>query len=177
VLFSREAPESLGTAEASLVADLLPRVRAFARARLRDRAAAEDFAQEAMMLTLEALREGKLEHPEQAGGRDLGVCRNLLRADFRKQRRRQELLQQESAASPHAGEDMPFEPLVLRLGWCLSRLREGARRVLYLTYVDDLESEAIAARLEWKAPNVRVTRKRALQALRACMEGGRPGEP
>jgi RNA polymerase sigma factor (sigma-70 family) len=155
----------------ALLAEMLPRVRAFARAHLRNPVDAEDFAQEAMALTISALREGRIERPDRVGGWVLGACRNLLRADWRRTQRRQRLSALATAGEPRAVDPPePGDPWY-RLVMCLARLREDARRVLQSTFVDDLDSPEIARVLELTASNVRVMRKRALAVLRRCMEG------
>jgi RNA polymerase sigma factor (sigma-70 family) len=53
---------------------------------------------------------------------------------------------------------------------CLALLGERPRRVLELSFHEELESDAVAARLEITRGNVRVIRHRALAALRACLD-------
>ncbi|MFO0630401.1 MAG: sigma factor-like helix-turn-helix DNA-binding protein [Polyangiales bacterium] len=63
----------------------------------------------------------------------------------------------------------------MKLALCVAGLTERARQVLLLTYADDLDATAIAGATGTTPVAVRVTRKRALEALRRCIEGG-PGD-
>jgi RNA polymerase sigma-70 factor (ECF subfamily) len=150
-----------------------PRVLAFARRRLGDRDAAEDFANEALALTIEALRDGRLGDPDEAGGWVLATCRNLLRNETRKRARRAQLAAVAQAGPPPS--IAPLEPTDpwLRLAFCLAKLRERSRHVLLLSYAHDLDSREIGERMGMSAVAVRAARKRAVDALRTCLGGDR----
>lgn len=152
--------------------DMRPRVIAFARRRLGDAGAAEDFAHEALSRTIEALRAGRIERPEAAGGWVLATCRRLLANDARKRRRRAELEPVARAGASLAVDfHEPNDPWA-RLAHCVAGLRAYARDVLWMTYVQELDSTEIGAALGKKPGAIRVARKRALAALRRCVEGG-----
>ncbi len=51
-------------AEAALFRRMAPRVRLFGLRHLRDEAAADDLTQQVLIITLKALREGRLREPE-----------------------------------------------------------------------------------------------------------------
>ena len=53
---------------------------------------------------------------------------------------------------------------------CVSRLPDRQRRILRLRYVEELGSDAIAARINLTAANVRTILKRTREALRQCVE-------
>ncbi len=155
--------------EASLAADMRPRILAFATRHLRDRDAAEDFANEALALTIEALRDGRIADPTRAGGWVLATCRNLLRNESRKRARRAELgVVAHAAAPPAANPTDPNDPW-LRLASCLAKLRERARHVLLMTYARDLDAPEIGAQMNLKPGAVRAIRKRAIDSLRTCL--------
>jgi len=70
-----------------------------------------------------------------------------------------------------AGTETPRDPVnAAALLRCLGSLGDRARRVLELSFHDELESEEVAERLELTRGNVRVIRHRALAALRACLD-------
>jgi RNA polymerase sigma-70 factor (ECF subfamily) len=158
------------------LARLGPRVRLFARRHLGDAAAADDLAQEVMIIALEALRAGRVEHPERLGAFVLGTCRLALRDLQRGTRRRDALLER-------FGGDLlpgrPPEPQVdgARLERCMARLREQDRAVLFLTFYAERSAAEIATDLGLSPGNVRVTRHRALLRLHDCVRGAEEVAP
>lgn len=158
-------------AERELCGRLLPAIRAFAQRRLA-RSAAEDFAQDAVLLLLEALRERRIQEPARVAGFALGICRNLARERARTGERRRELLAQfgwsdADLVALDAHQDVPRA----HLEDCYSQLTERARRVIRATFCEDDEDAQIAETLALSAANVRVIRHRTLAALRSCLEG------
>ena len=77
----------------------------------------------------------------------------------------------EDVLAAAAGGEVPRDPVnaavLLR---CLGSLGDRARRVLELSFHEELESEEVASRLALSRGNVRVIRHRALAALRACLD-------
>lgn len=157
-------------AEREICRRLLPAVRAFADRRLRD-AAAEDFAQDALILLVEALREGRVQDPTRVAGFALGICRNLSRQRARSGERRRELLAQYGLTEADVCND--GAPAMIRAGHledCYSQLTQAARRVIRATFCEDSADAQIATELEVSEANVRVIRHRTLAALRTCLE-------
>ena len=116
-------------AEAELVQRLAPRVRLYGLRHLRDAAAADDLVQEALLLTLERLRAGRVRQPERLASFVFGACRLLVRNQRRGTRRRDALL--ERFAGELERQAVP-EPLRLdepKLRDCLARLAERERSV------------------------------------------------
>ena len=159
-------------AEAELVRRLAPRVRLYGLRHLRDASAADDLAQEALLLTLERLRAGRVREPERLASFVFGACRLLVRNLRRGARRRDALLARFAVEfEPHASAD----PLLLdrgRLRECLARLAERERSVLLLTFYAEAPVDQIAARLGLSRDNVRTVRHRAVGRLRQCVQGG-----
>jgi RNA polymerase sigma-70 factor (ECF subfamily) len=158
-------------AEREICRRLLPAMRAFARRRL-DAEAAEDFAQDALVLLVEALRDGRIQDPARVAGFALGICRNRARERARNGERRRELVAQFGLAE-FAVASAEHEPLAFgrsHLEDCYSQLTEHARRVIRATFCNDDDDAEIAAALEISAGNVRVIRHRSLAALRSCLE-------
>jgi RNA polymerase sigma-70 factor (ECF subfamily) len=158
-------------AEAALCARFAAAVRLFARRRLRSPEAVEEFAQDVMLVLIEALRARSVADPARLGGFVLGICRNLALDRVRQKERREALWKQHGvtlesiAAAPpdHAGSEF------MHLEDCLSQLPKRSREVVRLAYVDACSADEIAVRLDTTAVNARVLRHRTLQALRACM--------
>jgi RNA polymerase sigma-70 factor (ECF subfamily) len=173
-LARRVAAAGRGAAEAEneLCRRLAPRARLYGLRHLRDAAAADDLAQEVLVLTLERLRAGRVREPDHLASFVLGACRLVVRNQRRGRRRRTEIL--DRFAFDFQRETMP-DTLALdcsRLRECLARLAERERTVLVLTFYAEQPSAEIAARLGTSPDNVRTVRHRAFGRLRDCVRGG-----
>lgn len=154
-----------------LITRLAPAVRAYAKRRLGQEAAVEDFTQDALLAFVEAVEKDRIEDPARAASFALGICHNLARERAKVRDRRRSAVERfgdfADAATTH-------EPLLLdraRLEDCLSYLTGRAQRVLHGSYfLEDSDAE-IAARMELSPANVRVIRHRSIAALRECVEG------
>ncbi len=167
------SPRSVAAgAEAELYRRLAPRVRLYGLRHLRDRPAADDLAQQVLLLTFERLRAGKLREPERLASFVLGVCRMVV-LDLRRKQARQERLLGTFAGDVPSGA-ASGEPRLdrERLLACLQRLSERERSVLIMTFYDDCRAGEVAAELCISEGNVRVIRHRGLERLRACVGGG-----
>ena len=166
------AGEGAAEAESELYRRLAPRVRLYGLRHLRDGAAADDLAQEVLLLTLERLRAGRVREPDRLASFVLGACRLVVRNQRRGRRRRDALLDRISGVFPRQAE--PQEVLLDRgrLRDCLARLAERERSVLVLTFYAEEPSSEIAARLRLSPENVRTVRHRAFIRLRDCVVGG-----
>ena len=156
-------------AERALCQRYAPRIRLYGLRHLRDEDRARDLVQTVLLSVLQAAREGRVQVPDQMVRFVLGTCRNAV-LRVRETDRRAEPAQDEVLVAA-AGHETPRDPVnaavLLR---CLGSLGERARRVLELSFHEELESEQVAARLEVSRGNVRVIRHRALAALRACLD-------
>jgi RNA polymerase sigma-70 factor, ECF subfamily len=157
-------------AEREICARLMPAVRAFALRRLR-RSSVDDFAHDALMLFVEALREGRIKDSSRVAAFALGICRNLARERARTHERRRELM------TRYGVTDTDLEawdaPLMVRhdhLEDCYSQLTDRARRVIRATFCQDEADSDIARMLSISEANVRIIRHRSLAALRSCLE-------
>ena len=177
------APAGTAQAEESeLYRRFARRVRLYGLKHLRDDAAADDLAQEVLLVTIERLRAGEVRNPDEIGSFILGTSRMLAGSTERKTRRRENL-----TALFHAPE-LYAEPVVESgdievVERCLHALTERDRRVLVLTFYAEKTSGEIAADLGVTGTVVRVARHRALERLRECVHlrqgyGGqvRPGQ-
>ena len=159
-------------AEAELVRRLLPRVRLYGLRQLRDASAADDVAQEVLLLTLERLRAGRVRQPERLTSFVFGACRLLVRNLRRGTRRRDGLLVQFAGDLRREAQPDPLRLDHGRLRDCLERLAARERSVLVLTFYAEQPSGEIAGRLGLSPENVRTVRHRAFVRLRDCVTGG-----
>lgn len=157
--------------EAELYRRLAPRVRLYGLRHLRDPAAADDLVQDALLMSFEMLRTGKVREPERFASFVLGSCRRIVAGLRRGTARRQRLLERFGPGLvPAAVPDAP--PVDLEgLARCLEHLPERERSVVVLSFYAEAGSEQIGVELGLSSGNVRVVRHRALVRLRACLEG------
>jgi RNA polymerase sigma-70 factor (ECF subfamily) len=158
-------------AESALCLRFLPAIRLFARRRLRTKDAVDEFAQDVLLVMVEAMRRGAVEEPERLGGFVLGICKNLARDRAKQRERRDELwskfggdLIAPDAETPAFGGDE-----YIHLSDCIGELSLRSRTIIHLSYFELKTHQQIAAQLEVSEANARVMRHRTLQALRDCM--------
>ena len=167
------APPGTAQAEESeLYRRFARRVQLYGLKHLRDGAAAEDLAQQVLLVTIERLRAGEVRNPDEIGSFILGTSRMLADSTGRKTRRRENL-----TAQFHAPE-LYVEPFIesadiAAVERCLHALAERDRRVLVLTFYAEKTSPEIAAELGVTHTVVRVARHRALARLRECVGAGK----
>jgi RNA polymerase sigma-70 factor, ECF subfamily len=158
--------------ESELYRRFAPRVRLYGRRHLQNDAAAEDLAQEVLLLTILRLRAGEVHRPEEIGSFILGTSRMMAHGERRLARRREALTARfmepavGSAPSSIAALD------ARRVAACLGALAERDRLVVVLTFYADREAPRIAEDLGVSPGAVRAIRHRAIARLRECVLGG-----
>lgn len=157
-------------AEAALCRRLGPRVRLYGLRHLGNGPAADDLAQQVLLLLIERLRAGAVKDPQRLAGFVFGICRQVVMDQRRGQARRDRLLACYGDALRPPEPPAPFTDQA-RLARCLEQLPDRERTVLLLTFYDDMPAAALAAELELSQANVRVIRHRALRRLRGCVSG------
>jgi RNA polymerase sigma-70 factor (ECF subfamily) len=156
-------------AEAELYRRMAPRVRLYGLGHLRDEHAAQDLAQQVLITTLEALREGRLCESEKLASFVLGTCRmtvlNLKRGAHRKERLLARFGADLVTQAPPPMPRLDHE----KLARCVQNLKERERSVVVMTFYDEQTGADVASFLGVSQANVRVIRHRAIHQLRACM--------
>lgn len=129
-----------------------PGLRALILRRVRDADVAADILQDAAVTTLEKLRNGEIEHPENVGGYLYRVALNHLRNHRRKDRGA--VSSAESLDELRDGEDDPDWSRVGRPQWASAARRvleempvARDREVLVRFYLDDEDKEMICREL------------------------------
>jgi RNA polymerase sigma-70 factor (ECF subfamily) len=163
------APAGAAQAEESeLYRRFARRVRLYGLKHLRDETAAEDLAQQVLLVTIERLRAGEVRNPDGIGSFILGTSRMLADATERKTRRREHLTAHfhvpELFAEPIAASDD-----IALVEHCLHVLAERDRRLLVLTFYAEKTSSEVAEDLGLTSTAVRVARYRALERMRECV--------
>jgi RNA polymerase sigma-70 factor (ECF subfamily) len=163
------APPGAAQAEESeLYRRFARRVRLYGVKHLRDDAAADDLAQEVLLVAIERLRAGEVRNPDEIGSFIFGTSRMLADSTARKTRRRENLTAEFHPPALYA--EPLFESCDLAaVERCLRSLAERDRRVLILTFYAEKTSPEIAGELGVTGTVVRVARHRALERMRDCI--------
>ena len=161
--------ESMDAEVTELYRRFAPRVRLYGRRHLQNDAAADDLAQDVLLLTIERLRRGEVRKPEDIGSFILGTSRMMAQSERRVARRREALAARfmdtvvEIAPPAFAALDAP------RVAACLRALAERDRLVVLLTFYAEREAPRIAADLGVSPGAIRAIRHRAMARLRECV--------
>lgn len=150
------------------------RVRLYGMRHLQSAHAAEDLAQNAMIVMLERLRDGGVREPDRIASFVLGVARMLVH-EGRRGRGTEVPLVSEGDPGPTADPAMPDLFASARLAGCLASLAERERAVVVLTYYGEASARDVARTMGLAEGNVRVIRHRAIARLRECMSDGVEG--
>ena len=170
-----------GAPQAEELEGFRARLRIFAARRLADRAAAEDVAQEVLRLGLEALRAGRIESSAALPGFLFQSALHICMHRGRSAGREKKALQRFGVGEDREGAESPLAALISaerRLGvrQALGGLEEDDRRLLEMTYRDELDSEEIGRQLGLTAGAVRVRRHRAIRRLAERMGVTKPAD-
>ena len=161
-------------AEGELYRRFARRVRLFGLRHLHDDMAADDLAQQVMLIAIERLRAGEIRNPDEIGSFILSTSRMVATGLRRTERRRQHLQQRVEVGEPM---DLPVDAGVFdtdRIRPCLGSLRDRERMILLLTFYAERSAVEIAGTMRMTAGAVRVARHRAVAAMRDCLEARRP---
>lgn len=154
-------------AEAEFVRLFTGRLRMMIGGRVRDRETVRDLAQEALLASLTALRNGELRDPERLAAFVYGVGRNVANNHIRRQQSQPVQVPLDSeptapAAPPVDLEDEERRRLAER---ALGVLGADERHVLTLTLVEGLKPGEIARQLRLSVDVVRTRKSRALKKV------------
>lgn len=165
------APGSAREAETALYRCFAPRVRRYGLKHLRDEQAASDLMQQVLLVTIEALRAGKLRDPERIGSFVFGTCRMVVLELRRGGARRERLLMQYADDVPMSDASVAPRLDHERVARCLDQLSERERAVLLMTFYEEKPAAEVSGLLKLSEGNVRVIRSRGLEHLRDCVMG------
>ena len=165
-----QPPGTAAAAEEELYRRFAPRVRLFGLKHLRDEMAAQDLAQQVMLMTIERLRAGDVRNLDQIGSFILGASRLTCGGLHRTEKRRQDLHARFDAVETADRPDSSDVFAVAAVGRCLAAIRERERVILIQTYYAERSADEIASALGMTAGAVRVGRHRALVSMRECLD-------
>lgn len=159
------------------------RLRLFAARRLGTPAEAEDVVQEVLRRAFEALRAGRVQKPDALPAFLFQTARYVCMHRGRASGRERKALQR--FASPAGDEGVGVEsPLTALISAerrssvrrALGQLDSNERRLLEMTYRDELDSEEIGRQLGLTAGAVRVRRHRAIRRLAELLGVTKPAD-
>src|SRR5262245_52226753 len=162
---ARQPPGSAADAESELYRRFAPRVRLFGLKHLRDDTAAQDLAQQVLLMTIERLRAGEIRNVEQIGSFILGASRLTCGGIRRTERRRQDLHARYEASETSVTTNESDVFGVAAVGRCLAAIRDRERTILIQSYYAEKSTDDIAMALGMTAGAVRVGRHRALATM------------
>ncbi len=155
-------------------------LRLFAARRLGDPAEAEDVVQEVLRRALEALRAGRVQNPAVLPAFLFQTARYVCMHRGRSAGRERRALQR--FGSPQGGgAESPLTALISAerrssVRQALGQLDSDERRLLEMTYRDELDSEEIGRQLGLTAGAVRVRRHRAIRRLAELLGVTKPAD-
>jgi RNA polymerase sigma-70 factor (ECF subfamily) len=161
-------PGATDAEETELYRRFAPRVRMYGRRHLQNAMAADDLAQDVLLLAIERLHAGDVRRPEEIGSFILGTSRMKVHSERRVARRREALAAQ-FMATPVGAEPSSLLFDAPRVAACMRALAERERLVVLLTYYVEHEAPRIATDLGISPGAVRVIRHRAMARLRDCV--------
>lgn len=176
-----EAPLQDPEGEAAPLESYRARLRVFAARHLRDRAAAEDVAQETLTRGLESLRAGRIRNPAALGGYLFQTALRLCMHRSRSAGREKRALQRFGSGGGEASDESPLAGLISAeerssVLDAMGALPQDDRTLLELTYRDELDSEEIGRRLGVTAGAVCVRRHRAIRRLAKLLGVRKPSD-
>jgi RNA polymerase sigma-70 factor (ECF subfamily) len=165
-----EGGEDRAHCEAELCRRFLNRARLYGLKHLRfDVTAAEDLAQQVMMVLLEALRARKVEDFDRVDRYMLGICRNVAHS-MRRREARVEGTRRRLSAELAEAVTPPWDLVESRrVEECLGALPSRESRLLFLLFQEGATATEAAESLGTTPGNVRVIHHRAIARLRDCV--------
>lgn len=161
--------EPAAAEEGELCRRYIRRLVYFGRRHLGADDAAQDLAQESLLLTLRKLRAGEVRDPSKIGAFILGVARTKVRERFRDPKRRHEPLEEASRDLPTVEIHLPDPIARERVVACLEELPDRQRTVLLLSFYAEQPTAEIGRSLGLEPGHLRVLRHRGISGLRQCL--------
>jgi RNA polymerase sigma-70 factor (ECF subfamily) len=159
-------------AEEDLVHSFRERIFVMALVRTRDRSAAQDLAQEALLAAIVALRAGRLRDPEKLSAFVWGTARNVINNFVRARRRvpAGEALVDVVGAEGSQLQDLESGERLSLVTRALARLEPSERAILQMTLVEGLQPDEITLRLGLTSDVMRQRKCRALRKITKVVE-------
>jgi RNA polymerase sigma factor (sigma-70 family) len=139
---------------------------AIARARTRDREAAQDLAQQVLIEALKALRAGKIREAEKLSAFIEGIAHNVINSFLRTRIRRPECSLEEEPPGSDPVEEQESADRRRLVQREIATLNQVDQKILLWSLVDGRPLAEVAARLEMSHDAVRTRKSRAIRKLK-----------
>ena len=156
----------------TLMKGIRPRLLAFLRIHMNaSETDAQDISQDAMLTTLEVIREGRLKEPKQVVKYMLSICRNTYLKEQKKHRttsldQAEELTPKQS---PRQLESLLDQEQSRLLKWCLEQLKDDHREYIqYWLKHPGMHTQRVADHFKISVNNAWTRKHRLIKKLSEC---------
>ncbi|MBY0495877.1 MAG: sigma-70 family RNA polymerase sigma factor [Cyanobacteria bacterium] len=158
-------------AEAELVARYRPGLMIMLRRLVKDRSLVDDYCQEVLRVTFEALRHDRIDNTHRLAAYLWGIARNLAHSDLRRHYRGQTTALSEAIVDSRERPEQCLlrEERVQMLREALKVLAPRDRAVLSALYLQDTPKDEICRRMGLSPPQFDLIKCRALKRLQALV--------
>lgn len=167
--------------EARIIEQYRSPVLYFILRRVRDRSAAEELAQETLLILIQAMRENRVREEDKLGAYIFGIAKNLIFKRYRLQSRETEALDPDSEAAGwvnHPEAELFLDEERKQVRRALDQLSDQDREILHHSFGENEGLEEVASRLGIPYASARKRKSRALERLRKILarmsQKGRP---
>ncbi len=157
----------------NLVKAIRPRLVAFLRIHMNaSQSDAEDIAQEALLITIESIRNDKVKNPDQVVKYMISVCRNAYLKE--QQNRRQ--VSFEKVSDLHQHKPGQLQSLLDKeqenlLQWCLNQLKDEYQKYMQFWFDNpDIHTQKVADHFDISLSNAWTRKHRLIKKLSECYQ-------
>ncbi|MDZ7682900.1 MAG: RNA polymerase sigma factor [Fodinibius sp.] len=154
-----------------LIETLRPRLMAFLRVHMNaSEADAEDCAQDALLSSIQSIKEGQINNPDQVVSYILTICRNNYLKMKKKQRAESiDEIPDEYQHSPEQLQSLLDQEQERLLEWCLNQLKDEYQRFMqYWFDHPDSHTKKVAAKFDISVNNAWTRKHRIIKKLNEC---------
>lgn len=154
-----------------LIEAIYPRLMAFLKVHMNASTVdAEDCAQDTLLTSIEAIKEGTIKDPDRVVSYILSICRNTY---LKKQKKKREQYLEEVSPNYHQAprqlQSLLDEEQKQLLDWCLSQLKESYQTFMqYWFDHPDAHSEKVAKHFDITTSNAWTRKHRLIRKLNEC---------
>lgn len=154
-----------------MIETLRPRLMAFLRVHMNaSQADAEDCAQDSLLISIEAIKEGRLNNPDQVVSYILSICKNTYLKKQKKQREESiDEMPNEHQQAPQQLQSLLDEEQEQLLEWCLNQLKEKYQNFMqYWFDHPDAHTKKVASHFDISVNNAWTRKHRLIKKLNEC---------
>lgn len=157
----------------TLIEALRPRLIAFLRIHMNaDEADAEDCAQDALITSIEIIKEDRINNPDQVVSYILSTCRNKY-LKMQKKRREQSLeeVSENQQQGPNQLQSLLDEEQQRLLEWCMNQLKKEYQKFMQYWFTHpDAHTKSVANHFDITVNNAWTRKHRLIKKLSECYQ-------